>query len=297
MRTMATIAKHTEHSLDTAALLARTPLFDGLPEGQLALLAAHSRGRRLSKGEMLFQKGDAAHGFYLVVYGQIKLAFPSFGGIEKVVDIIGPRQSFGEAVMLAQRPYPVFAEAIIDTLLIHVSKGVVFDLLENDPAFSRRMLIGLAMHNHSLVHDIEAYSLRSSAQRVIGYLLQHCPDDGSCESSIDIFLPTSKQLTAARLNLTPETLSRILHDLADAGLIEVQGKRIAIHDLRRLRAMLTEARPDTGRHDPTQASRPSGFLVNATETIQVNTVTAARPAATRTRGLRPAFSASMPRLM
>lgn len=297
---MHTMSKHSETSIDTAALLSRMPLFDGLPEGQLALLAAHSRGRRLSKGEMLFQKGDAAHGFYLVVYGQMKLAFPSFGGIEKVVDIIGRQQSFGEAVMLAHRPYPVFAEAIIDSLLIHVSKDVIFDLLENDPAFSRRMLIGLAMHNHSLVHDIEAYSLRSSAQRVIGYLLQHCPDDGSCEGSIDIFLPTSKQLTAARLNLTPETLSRILHDLADAGLIEVQGKRIAIHDLRRLRGTLSEAHLDACRPDrsnPTQASRPSGFLVNATETIQVNTVTAARPAATRTRGPRPAFSASMPRLM
>lgn len=287
----------TENRIQTAALLAHMPLFEGLPQGQAALLAAHSRGRRLSKGEMLFQKGDVAHGFYLVVYGQVKLAFPSLGGNEKVVDIIGPRQSFGEAVMLAQRPYPVFAQAIIDSLLIHVTKDVVFDLLENDPSFARRMLIGLAMHNHSLVHDIESYSLRSSTQRVIGYLLQHCPNDGSCEGRIDIVLPTSKQITASRLNLTPETLSRILHDLAEAGLIEVQGKRISINNLQRLRGTLAEAQPDTYRPDQVQASRPSGFLVNATETIQINTATAANPAATRTRGSRPGLSASMPRMM
>ncbi len=287
----------TENRIDTAALLARMPLFDGLPQGQAALLAAHSRGRRLSKGEMLFHKGDAAKGFYLVVYGQIKLAFPSLSGNEKVVDVIGPSQSFGEAVMLAQRPYPVFAQAIIDTLLIHVTKDIVFDLLENDSSFARRMLIGLAMHNHSLVHDIESYSQRSGVQRVIDYLLLHCPNGGDCADIIDIVLPTSKQITASRLNLTPETLSRILHDLAEAGLIEVQGKRISINNIQRLRGTLAEAQPDTNRPDQVQASRPSGFLVNATETIQINTATAATPAATRTRGLRPALSASVPRMM
>jgi CRP-like cAMP-binding protein len=205
---------------------------------------------------MLFQKGDTANGFYLVVYGQIKLAFPSFSGNEKVVDVIGPNQSFGEAVMLAQRPYPVFAQAIMDTLLIQVSKDVVFDLLENDPSFARRMLIGLAMHNHSLVHDIESYSLRTSAQRVIGYLLQHCPSDDNCEDSFDIILPTSKQITASRLNLTPETLSRILHDLADAGLIETQGKRISINNPRRLRVALAATHMDSCRADTSRSRAP-----------------------------------------
>jgi CRP-like cAMP-binding protein len=84
------------------------------------------------------------------------------------------------------------------------------------------------------VQDVESYTLRSSAQRVIGYLLQHCPSS-HCEGSIEIVLPTSKQIIASRLNLTPETLSRILHDLAEAKLIDMQGKRITISDLQRLR--------------------------------------------------------------
>jgi CRP-like cAMP-binding protein len=40
---------------------------------------------------------------------------------------------------------------------------------------------------------------------------------------------------ASRLNLTPETLSRICHDLAEARLISVHGKEITIHDMKRLR--------------------------------------------------------------
>ena len=41
-------------------------------------------------------------------------------------------------------------------------------------------------------------------------------------------------MIASRLSLTPETLSRIFHDLSDAGLITVQGERVSLHDPVRL---------------------------------------------------------------
>lgn len=220
--------------IDIPALLVRLPLFQELSPEQIAHLAAHTRAKRLPKGEMLFQRGDIAHGFYFIVFGQVKLAFPSSSGNEKVVEILGPRQSFGEAAVFAQRPYPVFAQALADSLLLFVPRDAIFELLETDNSFARNMLAGLAMRLHSLIMDVESYSLRSSAQRVIGYLLQHCPNE-HCEGSIEITLPTSKQVIASRLNLTPETLSRILHDLTEARLIEMQGKHIKIGDLKRLR--------------------------------------------------------------
>lgn len=220
--------------IDIPALLVRLPLFQELTPEQIAHLPAHTRAKRLPKGEMLFQRGDIAHGFYFIVFGQVKLAFPSSSGNEKVVEILGPRQSFGEAAVFAQRPYPVFAQALADSLLLFVPRDAIFELLETDNSFARNMLAGLAMRLHSLIMDVESYSLRSSAQRVIGYLLQHCPNE-HCEGSIEIILPTSKQVIASRLNLTPETLSRILHDLTEARLIEMQGKHIKIGDLKRLR--------------------------------------------------------------
>jgi CRP-like cAMP-binding protein len=231
------MTQNTESRIDIPALLGRLPLFQELTPDQLTHIASQTREKRLAKGEMLFQKGDPARGFYVIVFGQLKLAFPSSSGNEKVVDILGPKQSFGEAVMFMDRPYPVFAEAIADSLLLHVAQDAVFQLLVTDHSFARNLLAGLSMRLHSLVQDVESYSLRSSAQRVIGYLLQHCPNDGSeaCEDSIDITLPTSKQIIASRLNLTPETLSRIFHDLAEAKLIAVQGKQITINNLKRLR--------------------------------------------------------------
>lgn len=229
---------HTQdHRLEIPALIARLPIFQELTTGQVEQIASQVREKRLTKGEMLFQKGDQPRGFYIIVYGQLKLAFPASNGNEKVVDILGPKQSFGESVMFIERTYPVFAEALSDSLLLHVAKDAVFDLLDHDPSFARRMLAGLSMRLHSLMQDVESYSLRSSAQRVIGYLLQHCPNEvgQNCEGRAEITLPTSKQIIASRLNLTPETLSRIFHDLADAKLIDVAGKQIIVHSLKRLR--------------------------------------------------------------
>lgn len=224
-----------ETRLDIPQILSRLPLFQELAPNQLAELESACRERRLMKGEMLFQKGDPAKGFFVVVFGQIKLAFPSSQGNEKVVQILGPRQSFGEAVMFMDRPYPVFAEGLVDSLLLHIASATVFELIERDPLFARRMLAGLSLRLHSLVHDVETYSLRSSAQRVVGYLLQHCPQNEASQGSVDISLPTSKQVIASRLNLTPETLSRIFHDLSANGLISVSGKQITINDINRLR--------------------------------------------------------------
>ena len=224
-----------DNRIDIPALLARLPLFQELTAEQVGQIAAHAREKRLAKGEMLFQKGDMAKGFYMVVFGQMKLAFPSAQGNEKVVEIVGPRQSFGEAVMFMDRPYPVFAEALLDSLLLHIPSVSVFELLTRDPLFARRLLAGLSMRLHALVQDVESYSQRSSAQRVIGYLLQHCPQGEKSEGALEISLPTTKNVIASRLNLTPETLSRIFHDLSEHKLISVQGKQITIHDMRRLR--------------------------------------------------------------
>lgn len=217
--------------VDIPGILSRLPLFQELTPEQLRQVAETTRERRLQKSEILFHKGDPVRGFFVVVYGQLKLGFSSSQGNEKVIDILGPQQSFGEAVMFMDHPYPVFAESLADTLVLHIARSTVFELLEKDASFARRMLAGLSHRLHMLVQDVESYTLRSSAQRVIGYLLQCGGASDHAAGRLELDLPTSKQVIASRLNLTPETLSRIFHDLSSAGLINVHGKHIIIDDL------------------------------------------------------------------
>lgn len=217
------------------SFLANLPLFRELGAQEIERIAAGARTLHAARGETIFRKGDPSEGFHTVVYGQIKLAFHSANGAEKVVDLLGPNQTFGEAVMFMERPYPVYAQALADSMLVHVSKTVVFEEIDRDPVFARKMIGGLARRLHGLVSDLEAYTLHSGTQRVLGYLLRDMPENESGTGEVEISLPTSKNVLASRLNLTPEHFSRILHDLTEHGLIQVEGRSIRILDAEALR--------------------------------------------------------------
>ena len=220
-------------SINIEALLAHVPLFNGLDKEEIARIARGTRQVNASRGEILFNKGDPSTGFHLVVYGQVKLAFTSAQGGEKVVDIIGQGGCFGEAVMFMDKPYMVIAQALADSLLLHIAKSAILDEIERDPMLGRKMIASLSMRLHHLITDVESYSLHSGRQRIIGYLLRDNVDRNL--RSLEVTLPTNKGVIASRLNLTQEHFSRILHELADKGLIAVAGRKITIPDVEKLR--------------------------------------------------------------
>ncbi|MCG2585933.1 Crp/Fnr family transcriptional regulator [Massilia sp. TS11] len=210
--------------------LAQLPLFSALEPGEVQRIALGTTEVLVAKGDPVFQRGDPCHGFHVVIYGQIKLSLTTPGGAEKVVELIGAGHSFGEAIMFMDKPYIVTAQALADSLLLHVNKDTVMAELGRNPTFAARMLAGLSRRLHGLMSDLEAYTLHSGTQRVIGYLLKDDPEpDG------EIRLPVTKVVLASRLNLTPEHFSRILHELAGKGLIELSGREVRIRDCEALR--------------------------------------------------------------
>lgn len=214
-------------------LLAHVPMFRGLPRADLARIAAGTTPVHAERGEILFQRGDPCTGFHYVAYGQVKLALGTPAGAEKVIEILGPGRTFGEAVMFTANIYPVSAAALADSLLLHVRSQALFAELERDPQLARRMLAALSVRLHMMVRDVEAMTLHSASQRVIGYLAR-LEDEGGEPGTAS--LPAQKALVASSLNLTPEYFSRILHELAADGVIRVEGRRIEILDSGRLRA-------------------------------------------------------------
>ena len=207
-------------------LLAHAPLFRDLSREELARIVAGTTQLHAERGKVLFRRGDACGGLHIIAFGQVKLSVANAAGDEKVMQILGPGSSFGAAVMFADRPYPVTATALGDSLLLHVARETIDIELERDPRLARRMLAGLSMRLHELVREVEAMTLHSATQRVIGYLAS-LQDAAGADV---VTLPAQKSLVASRLNLTPEYFSRILHELAGAGLIRIDGRDIAIVD-------------------------------------------------------------------
>ncbi|GGY97370.1 Crp/Fnr family transcriptional regulator [Streptomyces poonensis] len=218
-------------------LLPRLPLFAGLTWEQLTVISSGSHVRTVGRGSVLFHQGDPVRGFFFVLRGQVQLTVSAADGAEKVLEIVQAGESFGEAVVFEGISYPVTATVLVGTELLSVSGTAVLALLDRDPSFARRMLANMAVRLRRLVGDVESYSLRTSEQQVIGYLL-HRTDEETDGRVREIVLPAAKHTLASRLNLTPETFSRTLQGLSADGLISVRGRRITLHDTVRLAARL-----------------------------------------------------------
>lgn len=217
------------------SVLASIPLFKELGDSQLAKIALGTYEVSLNKGQILFNKGDPSNGFYIVADGRIKLSFVSRDGKEFIAEIFGPRQSFGEAVMFLDKPYPVCAQALMDSAVLHVPKNVVFDSVDHNSGFARKMIAGLCARLMDRLQTLEYLTVYSSIQKVIGYLLREVELTEPVHDEADVLLMVNKATLAAHLNLTPETLSRVLHKLVDEDLIRVEGKKIHICQIRKLR--------------------------------------------------------------
>jgi CRP-like cAMP-binding protein len=207
-------------------------MFSELQPAQIEQLANGTRLVDIARGAILFNRGDRAHGFYLLLEGQIKLGVISPQGDEKVIGLIQPGQSFGEAALFLERSFPIFAQVTVDAKVLLITRDAIFDILDNDINVVRCMLAGISARNRQLVNVIESISLHNSTQRLIGYLLQISTES---PDPVRVQLPANKLTIASMLNITPETLSRIMLRLHNAGLIEVNGKEIAITNVAGLR--------------------------------------------------------------
>jgi len=217
-------------SFGTLDFLRNLPLFRELDLSQIEAIAIATTEKRVTVGAPLFRRGDPCDGMHVIAVGRVKLALLAPAGAEKVVEILGPGQSFGEAVMFIGKPQNLYAEALADSLLLHIRTHAILDAVERDSGFARRMLNELSLRQCRLVADIEAYTLKSATERVTGYLLAALANDPSPGQPADVLLAASKSVLASRLNITREHFSRILHELSLAGLIRVSGRNIHILD-------------------------------------------------------------------
>ena len=230
-----------------ARYLALLPLFQELLPAELERLTHGARMRKLARYENVFRVGQPCTELHIVVNGQIKLFALSPQGQEKIIHIIEAGNSFAEALMFLERPYVVNAQALVDTVLLSVSRQAVMREIEGNQRFCMRMLAGLSQRLHTLISDVQAYALQSGVERVIGYLLHGLPeraigedeDENTPEQPVSIKLPVGKAVIASRLSMTPEYFSRVLHELESQGLITIDKRKITIPDRARLTRLPT----------------------------------------------------------
>lgn len=220
-----------------------TPLFAGLAPHHVDELAQGACNSFYAKGQAIFHAGDAASQIHLLVSGQVKLSLSCRRGNERVLELIEPGQTFGHAELFVPGSYVVSAFAVRPTHVISIRRDSLFLVMAMDPRLARRIIQILARRQLEAEADMVAQNSSSPAQRLLGYLLDLAGPNRNSVGETIVTLETSKKLLASRFDMQPETLSRNLRDLTEAGLIEVDRKRIRLRNGEIDRYLLTRASP------------------------------------------------------
>ena len=213
-------------------LLNSFPLFERLPAEIAERVTRDHAYRSLQPGAVVIRQGDKAADFNCVLSGLVKLSVTGGRQKERIVDLVGPGQSFCMASVFLDLSCPVTARVLQPGRLLVLNRQAVMEAVVQYPPLALRLLGRLSFQLHQQIRAAESDATSSSAERVIRWLVSQLQ---SPASNLSIPFSVNKKTTAASLNVTPETFSRVLRALREMGLIAVDRTHITVLDADRLR--------------------------------------------------------------
>lgn len=206
-----------------------------LPREIRARIAGSATRLTVKRSEVLVHSGDKPTGFYMLAEGRLDLIARLPRRAPKVLDILRPGQSFGEAFLLLGRRFTYDALAAVDSHVLHFAGPVVLSEIAASPAFAHRMLEALSRQLLDAIEETQSRAY-SGTQRFARLLLRDATA-ASKGGRLRLRFPARKTEVASRIDLSPEHLSRLLRTLSDSGLISVSGAMVEIIDPAAMRAI------------------------------------------------------------
>ena len=213
--------------MNITEIIQNTTLFHGIDINIINDLASHCHQRKYAKGQSIFESGDTAESFFIILKGWVKLFRISKEGEETIIHVFGRGESFAEAAVFRdQRTYPVNAQAVTDIEIIEIPRSFFIKKIEEDTKFALRILASVSSRQHYLVSQLEQVTTRTAPQRIGAFLLRFCRKTNTSNGEMIVDLPYDKSLISTRLNIKPETFSRALDKLKPYGIKSNKGSII-----------------------------------------------------------------------
>jgi len=200
----------------------------------------------LGRRATIYMLGEECTGLHVVLSGMVALSVPVTVSATRVVALLGPAAWFGESALFLREPHAVAAATVEPTTLAHIPAEVVRGCLREDHTFAACMLAEISRRLRTSL--LESTSNSSSARhRVLRFLLDELASTPEANDRVTVELPAVKQVIASRLNIASETLSRAFRELSREGLIRVDGPRIVVSSVNRLRVAYADCERTSGR--------------------------------------------------
>lgn len=219
--------------MDEQDILRHIPLFEGLPEEQVRLLASRVSEKRYSPGQTIFFDTQEARAFYVVVWGRVKIFKSTSDGKEQTIFLFGPGEPFC-LTALADELSPASAMALDDTRILMFPAEVLEEVARQEPSLLFNMILVLTRRLKESLSLIESLSLKEIPQRLATFLI-HTSQQKRIPDEFE--LGFSQRELAKVLGATPETLSRVIRKLSEDRVVTLEGRTIRILDRKALKKL------------------------------------------------------------
>lgn len=213
--------------------------FSAMPQNFVDFCLAHGRTRHYAPKQYLYFAGDEGNTVYFLLAGRIRLYLMG-EFTEKIIRVLSPPIFFPE-VVLDGRPYPHAALCIEETEVLALNRETLIRFIESDPSVLWVFYKILALDLRRSYRQIRNLSIGDARLRLGAklYALAHV-HGRQTPKGVLITIPLSATELAGMCSLARESVSRILSELKDIHMIEIDKKSITVSDPQKLRLWIHE---------------------------------------------------------
>ena len=214
------------------------PLFAKMSDADLDRMLARATLRRVGIGEAVFEQGQKADRFFLLLHGRLKVTQVTSDGQQIIVRMVHPGDLFGFAKALQRADYPGTPTAAAESVVICWPTEVWGQFVEQNPhlAVNAMQTIGQRLQEaHTRMREMATQDVE---RRVAHAVLRLIEQAGKAEGDgIRIDFQISRQDIAEMTGTTLHTVSRILSAWEGKGLVEGGRQKLLVRDAAGLRLL------------------------------------------------------------
>jgi CRP/FNR family cyclic AMP-dependent transcriptional regulator len=219
-----------------AHFLRQVPLFHGLSDDDLRVVARIAKVRDFKKGETIFSKEARGDTMFVVMKGIVKIFSMSEMGKSKTFAYLETPDFFGEMALLEKGERSAGAVAVAPAHLLTIHRRDFQKLVVARPQLAFALLRTLCARLRRADKDIEAMSFNSVLGRVARILLDLAKRHGrQTPKGLRIHLELSHQELAEMVGTAREMVTRILNRFVRTQCLQMDGKYLVVTDPHKLR--------------------------------------------------------------
>ncbi len=226
------------------ALLRNLDLFRPLSDAQLDAALRDAVPCRLEAGEVAYRQGaDGAH-FFVLLHGCLKVTQLTSEGDQVVVRYVNPGDMFGLACAMRQSCYPATVLAVQESVCLAWPASAWEGFIASHPQLSAIALQTMGQRLQDAHLRIQELSTDEVEQRVARAILRLVQQSGQpMQDGIGIGFPITRQDVAEMTGTTLHTVSRLLSDWKQRGIVASGRKRIVLRSPAALARLSENAQP------------------------------------------------------